>query len=56
LVLHSTPRLIRSQVTIEIDSDPPAMKNPSGLQPPEEGDTVKGHIHKTFELPASLLE
>jgi len=27
------------------------------LQPPEEGDTVlKGHVHKTFELPASLLE
>ena len=45
------------QVTIEIDSDPPVMENPSGLEPPEEGDTVmKGHIHKTFELPASLLE
>jgi len=44
-------------VTIEIDSNPPVDNNPSGLQPPEEGDTVlKGHVHKTFELPASLLE
>jgi hypothetical protein len=33
------------------------MDNPSGLQPPEDGETtMKGHIHKTFELPASLLE
>ncbi|GAB7358762.1 hypothetical protein MBLNU230_g3989t1 [Neophaeotheca triangularis] len=44
-------------VTIEIDTNPPEMQNPSGLQPPEEGDTVhKGHVHKTFELPSSLLE
>ncbi|KAK4503785.1 hypothetical protein PRZ48_004700 [Zasmidium cellare] len=43
-------------VTIEIDTNPPEMKNPSGLQPPEEGDTLKTHVHKTFELPASLLE
>ena len=45
-----------SQVTIEIDTNPPEMKNPSGLQPPEEGNTLKGHIHKKFDLPASLLE
>lgn len=45
-----------SQVTIEIDSNPPVDRNPSGLQAPEQGDTVKGHVHKTFELPASLLE
>ncbi|KAF2485023.1 putative aminoacyl-tRNA hydrolase [Neohortaea acidophila] len=44
-------------VTIEIETNPPEMKNPSGLpQRPEEGDTMKGHIHKQFELPASLLE
>jgi len=50
-------RCIDEAVTIEIDSNPPVDKNPSGLQPPEEGDTVlKGHVHKTFELPASLLE
>ncbi|GAB7326623.1 hypothetical protein MBLNU13_g10595t2 [Cladosporium sp. NU13] len=50
-------RCIDEAVTILIDSDPPAMDNPSGLQPPEDGETtMKGHIHKTFELPASLLE
>lgn len=43
-------------MTIEIDTNPLEMKNPSSLQPPEEGDTVKGHVHKTFELPSSLLE
>jgi hypothetical protein len=32
------------------------MDNPSGLEPPEEDDTMKGHIHKKFDLPASLLE
>jgi hypothetical protein len=31
------------------------MKNPAGF-PPEDGDTKKGHINKTFEYPASLLE
>ncbi|KAM0708240.1 hypothetical protein Q7P35_004890 [Cladosporium inversicolor] len=50
-------RCIDEAVTILIDSDPPAMDNPSGLEPPVEGETtMKGHIHKTFELPASLLE
>ncbi|KAK5115309.1 hypothetical protein LTR62_001509 [Meristemomyces frigidus] len=44
-------------VTIEIDTDPAEMKDPSGLgERPEEGDTVKGHVHKVFEMPASLLE
>jgi hypothetical protein len=32
------------------------MDNPSGLEAPEEGDTMKEHIHKRFDLPASLLE
>lgn len=49
-------RLTVLQVTIEIDTNPPEVKNPSGFQPPEEGDTYKGHVHKQFELPASLLE
>ncbi|KAL1585144.1 hypothetical protein WHR41_06441 [Cladosporium halotolerans] len=49
-------RCVDEAVTIEIDSNPPVDKNPSGLQPPEEGDTIKGHVHKTFELPASLME
>jgi len=44
------------QVTIEIDTTPPPMDNPSGMQPPEDWDTIKGHVQKTFELPASLLE
>ncbi|KAF2726270.1 putative aminoacyl-tRNA hydrolase [Polychaeton citri CBS 116435] len=44
-------------VTIEIDTSPPKMGNPSGLGPPEPDDlTMKGKIQKTFELPASLLE
>ncbi|KAK5164799.1 D-tyrosyl-tRNA(Tyr) deacylase [Saxophila tyrrhenica] len=43
-------------VTIEIDTNPPDMGNTSGLQPPEDGDTLKGHVHKKFDLPASLLE
>jgi len=43
-------------VTIEIDTNPPEMKNPSGLEPPEDWDTLKGHVHKKFDLPASLLE
>ncbi|WPH01604.1 putative aminoacyl-tRNA hydrolase [Acrodontium crateriforme] len=43
-------------VTIQIDTNPPEMKNPSGLEPPSENDTVKGHVHKTFTMPASLLE
>ncbi|KAK6385244.1 hypothetical protein LTR65_009285 [Meristemomyces frigidus] len=45
-------------VTIEIETNPPEMKNPTGYTPfdPEDGDTFKGHVHKTFELPASLLE
>lgn len=49
-------RCIDEAVTIEIDTNPPPMENPSGLQKPEEGDTQKGHVHKTFDLPASLLE
>ncbi|SMQ45388.1 unnamed protein product [Zymoseptoria tritici ST99CH_3D1] len=42
-------------VTIEIETNPPEMKNPSGF-PPEDGETAKGHVTKTFEYPASLLE
>lgn len=32
------------------------MDNPSGLDPPHDWDTLKGHVHKKFDLPASLLE
>ncbi|KAG8625104.1 hypothetical protein KVT40_006855 [Elsinoe batatas] len=42
-------------VTIEIDTSPPPMKNPTGLELPEDA-TVKGKIEKQFILPASLLE
>ncbi|KAK3684374.1 D-tyrosyl-tRNA(Tyr) deacylase [Vermiconidia calcicola] len=43
-------------VTIEIDTNPPEMKNPSAFEPPEDGDAFKGHVQKKFDLPASLLE
>ncbi|KAL1303961.1 hypothetical protein AAFC00_000408 [Neodothiora populina] len=43
------------QVTIEIETNPPKMDNPTSFKP-EDGDTFKGKVHKTFELPASLLE
>lgn len=43
------------QVTIEIETNPPEMKNPSGF-PAEDGDTYNGKVHTTFEYPASLLE
>lgn len=48
-------------MTIEIETNPPEWKDPTGFasakgQKPEEGDTLKGHIHKRFEMPASLLE
>ncbi|KAL1303960.1 hypothetical protein AAFC00_000408 [Neodothiora populina] len=42
-------------VTIEIETNPPKMDNPTSFKP-EDGDTFKGKVHKTFELPASLLE
>ncbi|KAF2224158.1 D-Tyr tRNAtyr deacylase-like domain-containing protein [Elsinoe ampelina] len=42
-------------VTIEIDTSPPPMKNPTGLELPEDA-TIKGKIEKQFILPASLLE
>lgn len=52
------------QVTIEIETNPPPMKNPTSLPElgdmqlggPEDGDSVKGNVHKRFDLPASLLE
>ncbi|KAK3686263.1 D-tyrosyl-tRNA(Tyr) deacylase [Vermiconidia calcicola] len=43
-------------VTIEIDTNPPEMKDPSGFEPPKDSDTFKGHVQKKFDLPASLLE
>ncbi|KAK5133752.1 hypothetical protein LTR08_007402 [Meristemomyces frigidus] len=54
-------RCMDEAVTIEIETNPPEMKNPTGFtdftsDKPEFGDTFKGHVHKTFELPASLLE
>ncbi|KAK3069923.1 D-tyrosyl-tRNA(Tyr) deacylase [Teratosphaeriaceae sp. CCFEE 6253] len=50
---------IDAQVTIEIESNPPEAKNPTDFAPfekSEDDDTFKGHVHKTFDLPASLLE
>lgn len=45
------------KVTIEIDTDPPKMDNPTTLgELPTEGDTYKGKIQQQFTLPASLLE
>lgn len=44
------------QVTIEIETNPPAMDNPSGLPKAEEGEAFNGHMQKTFDYPASLLE
>ncbi|KAK3073774.1 D-tyrosyl-tRNA(Tyr) deacylase [Teratosphaeriaceae sp. CCFEE 6253] len=52
-------RCIDEAVTIEIESNPPEAKNPTDFAPfekPEDDDTFKGHVHKTFDLPASLLE
>ncbi|PPJ52957.1 hypothetical protein CBER1_11084 [Cercospora berteroae] len=43
------------EVTIEIDTNPPKMDNPSGFQTPD-SETFKGHMQKTFEYPAELLE
>ncbi|KAK5120656.1 hypothetical protein LTR85_006014 [Meristemomyces frigidus] len=45
-------------VTIEIETNPPVMENPTGFnsEKPKDDDTFRGHVHKTFELPASLLE
>jgi D-tyrosyl-tRNA(Tyr) deacylase len=42
-------------VTIEIETNPPEWKDPSGLAA-KDGETVKAHVNKTFEYPASLLE
>lgn len=39
-----------------IDTEPPNMDNPTGFTPPEDTDTLKAKVHKTFTLPASLLE
>jgi len=49
---------IYEQVTIEINTDPPKMDNPTSFDLPIEGDaiSVKGKVQKTFTLPASLLE
>jgi len=43
-------------VTIEIDTNPPKMDNPTNLELPGGFDTVTGKIQKQFTLPASLLE
>ncbi|EME46266.1 hypothetical protein DOTSEDRAFT_22359 [Dothistroma septosporum NZE10] len=45
-------------VTIEIESNPPELKNPTNMGPLKEGDAIKTNLQKTFELPAaaSLLE
>ncbi|KAI7456885.1 hypothetical protein KC357_g2581 [Hortaea werneckii] len=54
-------RCIDEAVTIEIETNPPEWKDPTGMasgkaQKPEDGDTLKGHVHKRFEMPASLLD
>ncbi|THX01126.1 hypothetical protein D6D18_04360, partial [Aureobasidium pullulans] len=43
-------------VTIQIDTDPPKMDNPTGFDLPGDPFTHKGKMQTTFELPASLLE
>ncbi|KAK5004563.1 D-tyrosyl-tRNA(Tyr) deacylase, partial [Cryomyces antarcticus] len=43
-------------VTIEINTDPPKMDNPTGFEANGDGGTLKTKIHKTFTLPAELLE
>ncbi|KAK5007826.1 hypothetical protein LTR28_004787 [Elasticomyces elasticus] len=43
-------------VTIEIETNPPTMDNPTGFELPEDVETLKGKVQKTFTLPASLLE
>ncbi|KAI4718845.1 hypothetical protein E4T48_04925 [Aureobasidium sp. EXF-10727] len=44
------------QVTIQIDTDPPKMDNPTNFDLPGDPLTHKGKLQTTFELPASLLE
>ncbi|KAK0270001.1 D-tyrosyl-tRNA(Tyr) deacylase [Friedmanniomyces endolithicus] len=52
-------RCIDEAVTIEIEMNPAEMKNPTDFaaftDELEEG-AFKGHVHKTFDLPASLME
>ncbi|KAK0363345.1 D-tyrosyl-tRNA(Tyr) deacylase [Friedmanniomyces endolithicus] len=52
-------RCIDEAVTIEIETNPAEMKNPTDFaaftDELEEG-AFKGHVHKTFDLPASLTE
>ncbi|KAK1073544.1 D-tyrosyl-tRNA(Tyr) deacylase [Friedmanniomyces endolithicus] len=52
-------RCIDEAVTIEIETNPAEMKNPTDFaaftDELEEG-AFKGHVHKTFDLPASLME
>jgi len=48
--------MVDIQVTIEIDTDPPKMPDPTNLDLPADSGTVKGKIQKQFTLPASLLE
>ncbi|PNS18082.1 D-tyrosyl-tRNA(Tyr) deacylase [Sphaceloma murrayae] len=43
-------------VTIEIETSPPPMANPTGLDLPGDATVMKGKIQKQFTLPASLLE
>lgn len=43
-------------VTIEMETNPPEMRNPTNMEPLKEGHTTKTNVQKTFELPASLLE
>lgn len=46
------------QVTIEIETNPPEMKNPTSLEPLADGggQSQSKHVNATFEYPVSLLE
>ncbi|TKA83937.1 hypothetical protein B0A55_00249 [Friedmanniomyces simplex] len=52
-------RCIDEAVTIEIETNPAEMKNPTdfaAFTDELEDGNFKGHVHKTFDLPASLME
>jgi len=55
---HSRSRELTGhiQVTIEIDTNPPKMPDPTNLDLPADSGTMKGKIQKQFTLPASLLD
>lgn len=48
--------ILTLQVTIEIETNPPATKPPPSFEATENSDTSNGQVHRKFDLPASLLE